>query len=119
MTERLSPQEDNKAKFIGNIYKQYGESVLISDELNTDIEAGRVSEEVIADHEARQDRQRKDPNLMLPENSTFEDDNRARLDAAVAMGTKHKDEHLGEYIETARQEAEAQNIHTNLEPPKE
>jgi hypothetical protein len=32
---------------------------------------------------------------------------------------EHKDEHIDQYIETARQEAEAQGVHINLKPPKE
>lgn len=51
--------------------------------------------------------------------STLAEDNRLRHESAVEIGARHKDKHLGEYIETARQEAEAQGIQINMGQPKE
>jgi hypothetical protein len=42
-----------------------------------------------------------------------------RVKANLWDAQEHKNEHLGEYIETARQEAGAQGVPINLEPPKE
>ncbi len=39
--------------------------------------------------------------------------------ATLWQAHKHKEQYLGEYIETARQEAEAQGVHIKLEQPKE
>jgi hypothetical protein len=40
-------------------------------------------------------------------------------DNALHRAHQHKEDHLDQYIETARQEAEAEGVHINLEPPKE
>lgn len=41
------------------------------------------------------------------------------VDGNLWRAHQHKEEHLDEYIETARQEAEAQGVDIKLEPPKE
>jgi hypothetical protein len=40
-------------------------------------------------------------------------------DANLWQAHEHKNEHLDQYIESARQEAEAQGVHIDLEQPKE
>ena len=42
-----------------------------------------------------------------------------KRDANLWRAQQHKNEHFEEYVETARQEAEEQGIHINLEQPKE
>ncbi len=44
-------------------------------------------------------------------------DNTDRV-ANLWRAQQHKNEHLDQYIESARLEAEAQGVHINIEPPK-
>ncbi len=144
MSEGLSPEEKETARDISRRHKRLGMAVDVNKESSAWVEEARPAYEYLlrlksdqqqggareADIEAidrvlhmmpqtiaDELKEREDRVMKIDPDSTLAEDNRNRLEGVVAYGARHKEEHLNEYIETARQDAEAAGVHIDVAQP--
>lgn len=114
MTEALSPQDNDKAKAFYAVEADRGPKVEFYQET-----AEEAREEA---KEAFDTGNQELGEIMLKQarhEEVMGERHALHRDANLWRAQQHNNEHLPEYIETARQEAEAQGIEVNLPVPKE